>query len=60
MNIRKSTAGYYIKLNRQATVALSLTEAKQQGFEAAVRNAVWLTEFMQNQVIRMNLEELPL
>ena len=58
VNDRKSTTGYYFKLNgcgaalswgvkKQATVALSSPEAKYQGIAAAVQEALYLKQLLE-------------
>ena len=59
VNDRKSTTGYYFKLNRrgaalswgvkkQATVALSSSEAEYQGMVAAVQEALYLKQLLED------------
>ena len=56
---RKSTTGYYFKLNgrgaalswgvkKQATVAISSSEAEYQGMAAAVQEALYLKQFLED------------
>ena len=58
MNDRKSTTGFYFKLNgrgaalswgvkKQATVALSLSESEYQGMAAAVQEALYLKQLLE-------------
>ena len=59
VNDRKSTTGYYFKLNgrgaalswgvkKQATVALSSSEAEYQGMAAAVQEALYLKQLLED------------
>ena len=59
MNDRKSTTGYYLKLNgrgaalswgvkKQAKVALSSSEAEYQGMAAAVQEALYLKQLLED------------
>ena len=59
VNDRKSTTGYYFKLNgrgaalswgvkKQATVALSSSEAEYQGMAAAVQGALYLKQLLED------------
>ena len=59
MNDRKSTTGYYFKLNgcgaalswgvkKQATVALPSSEAEYQGMAAAVQEALYLKQLLED------------
>ena len=59
MNDRKSTTGYYFKLNgrgaalswgvkKQAKVALSSSEAEYQGMAAAVQEALYLKQLLED------------
>ena len=59
VNDRKSTRGYYFKLNgrgaalswgvkKQATVALSSSEAEYQGMAAAFQEALYLKQLLEN------------
>ena len=59
VNDRKSTTGYYFKLNgrgaafgwgvkKQATVALSSSEAEYQGMAAAVQEALYLKKCLED------------
>ena len=59
VNDRKSTTGYYFKLNgrggalswgvkKRATVALSLSEAEYQGMGAAVQEALYLKQLLED------------
>ena len=59
VNERKSTKGYYFKLNgrgaalnlgvkKQATVALSSSEAEYQGMVAAVQEALYLKQLLED------------
>ena len=59
VNDRKSTTGYYFKLNgrgaalswgvkKQATVALSSSEAEYQGLAAAVQEALYLKQLLED------------
>ena len=59
VNDRKSTTGYYFKLNgrgaalswgvkKQATIALSSSEAEYQGMEAAVQEALYLKQLLED------------
>ena len=63
VNDRKSTTGYYFKLNgrsaalswgvkKQATVALSSSEAEYQGMAAAVQEALYLKQLLEDFGIR--------
>ena len=65
VNERKSTMGYYFKLNgsgaalswgvkKQATVALSSSEAKYQGM-AAVQEALYLKQLLEDFGIQQKL-----
>ena len=59
VNDRRSTTGYYFKLNgrgaalscgakKQATVAFSLSEANYQGMAAAVQEALYLRQLLED------------
>ena len=59
VNDRKSTTGYYFKLNgrgaalswgvkKQATVALSSSEAEYQGMAAAIQEALYLKQLLED------------
>ena len=55
VNDRKSTTGYYFKFNgrgaalkKQATVALSSSEAKYQDMAAAVQEALYLKQLLED------------
>ena len=65
VNNRKSTTGYYFKLNgrgaalswgvkKQATVALSSSEAEYQGMAAAAQEALHLKQFLEDFSIQQN------
>ena len=66
VNDRKSTTGYYLKLNgrgaalswgykKQATVALSSSEAEYQGLAAAVQEALYLKQPLEDFCIQQKL-----